>query len=884
MIKKLKEVVLNPIGFAIALIFLIVSFLTTEDTISFKYDSDVCSGDVATLYYDYGDDFSESQSSYVAIDGNTVIFSLKNYKKIKQLRFVPFQKSGKTVQLVSCEIKTGIFKVKDLTTEQLIDDLTDSFRPYYRNEMISLERMDDGSDYLDFAGTLLRSEKYDYLRLMESFRKAFGHIVLILGGILVYWGGYHKKIEEKYLKKYTYGILGAGFLAEYLIAVNLPWWFSIIGFLILLWGIGKLGIFWKCGKAACINLFFLILYMSVSAKIVIYGGIFFAGYLLQQFLILLLFIGMLNKETEQEGQVYRNINVTQYTSLYILVVVIYIAFSIMKNALINNNYHIIDALCNSITQTALINILWMFLFASFLYFSLGNGITKVCLGIFSIILFLGNYIKITYHDTFLTPMDFWQIGDMLRISQSVVGKKPLVIGIIVSIAIVVLVIKFRHWIGLYLKPHTMIIPAACVLFSVTLFTSDLLKNRYLNDYNIGYKWYVSEYVGEETSGTYLYNMFNFAHIGDNAVKKPVEYTKVYADNLKQEFEASVEDKVSDIKPNIICIMAESFFDIENIHSLTFNQEIEPTVHTNMKSTLISPRFGGYTAAVEYEALTGHSLYFYKEGTMPYTTYYTGHTVNSVASELKKSGYETLAFHPNTGAFYAREEAYDKMDFDKMYTISDLNPSEDELTVAGYYRDIPFAQKVIDIVDSADDPVFLFGVSIAAHYTSEDHYRYTDITVDGENLTDEEKHVIEQTAAAYQESDEMVRMLMEYVDSCERPTILYIFGDHLPPLNMYDKLNYIDDPVNKYGTVLLGYSNFKDIEFPEYMTPNQLGPQILIDAEVKHSNYWDYIYSLREKYPVIQKEFISGEDAENLEKYRFIQYDLMFGKKWLLESE
>ena len=42
MIKKLKEVVLNPTGFAIALIFLIVSFLTTEDTISFKYDSFKC--------------------------------------------------------------------------------------------------------------------------------------------------------------------------------------------------------------------------------------------------------------------------------------------------------------------------------------------------------------------------------------------------------------------------------------------------------------------------------------------------------------------------------------------------------------------------------------------------------------------------------------------------------------------------------------------------------------------------------------------------------------------------------------------------------------------------------------------------------------------------
>ena len=85
-------------------------------------------------------------------------------------------------------------------------------------------------------------------------------------------------------------------------------------------------------------------------------------------------------------------------------------------------------------------------------------------------------------------------------------------------------------------------------------------------------------------------------------------------------------------------------------------------------------------------------------------------------------------------------------------------------------------------------------------------------------------------------------------------------------------------------MLLGYSNFKDIEFPEYMTPNQLGPQMLLDAEVKHSGYWDYIYSLRKKYPVIQKEFISDNDSENLEKYRFIQYDLMFGKKWLLEHE
>lgn len=886
MINKLKKLIVNPIWIMVVFGFLIMSFATTGTTILFEYDSDAFSNDVATLYCDYGEGFSESQSNYSVINGNTVTFPLKDYKRIKQLRFVPFQESGIKVQLISCEIRTGIFKIKDLSTGQLINCLTEPFKQDYKNGRLSLEKIDDGMNYyLDFSKTLLESEKYGYLKIMESLRKAFSYIVLILGGMLVYWKGYNNQIEEKYLK-ITYWILGAGVFAEYLIAVNLPWWIAVIGFWVLLWGLGKQGFFWKCGKISYINLLFLILYTSVTAKTVIQRGILFEGYLIQQFLILLLLIGILNQGTDQEVQGYRNINlnVTQYTFLYAEIVAIYVSFSIMKNVLLNNNYYIGDALCSGITQIALINISWMFFFASLLYFLLGNGITKLFLGLFWIILFGGNYIKITYHDTFLTPMDFWQIRDMLRISQSVIGEAPLFVGMIVILLAIILIIKFRHRIGAFLRPHISAMPAVCIFFIVFFFTTDLLKDRYFADYNIGYKWYVTEYVGEDTSGTYLYNMFNVAHVSDTSIKKPTPYTEEYANHLKQEFETSAEYKVSDIKPNIICIMAESLFDIENIHSLTFNQEIEPTIHKNMKSTLISPRFGGYTAAVEYEALTGHSLYFYKEGTMPYTTYYTGRAVNSVASELKKSGYETLAFHPNTGSFYARQAAYNKMDFDKMYTISDLIPSKDELTVAGYYRDIPFAQKVIDIVDAAEDPVFLFGVSIAAHYTNEDHYPYTDITVDGNGLTDEEKHVIEQTAAAYQESDEMVRMLMEYVDNCEKPTMLYIFGDHLPPLNMYDKLSYIDDPVNKYGTVLLGYSNFKDIEFPEYMTPNQLGPQMLLDAEVKHSGYWDYIYSLRKRYPVIQKEFISDNDSENLEKYRFIQYDLMFGKKWLLERE
>ena len=68
-----------------------------------------------------------------------------------------------------------------------------------------------------------------------------------------------------------------------------------------------------------------------------------------------------------------------------------------------------------------------------------------------------------------------------------------------------------------------------------------------------------------------------------------------------------------------------------------------------------------------------------------------------------------------------------------------------------------------------------------------------------------------------------------------------------------------------------------------MTPNQIAPQILRDAEIEYSSYFDYIYSLREKYPVIQKEFGIDPQQEEIKTYELIQYDLLFGEKYLLEA-
>ena len=70
---------------------------------------------------------------------------------------------------------------------------------------------------------------------------------------------------------------------------------------------------------------------------------------------------------------------------------------------------------------------------------------------------------------------------------------------------------------------------------------------------------------------------------------------------------------------------------------------------------------------------------------------------------------------------------------------------------------------------------------------------------------------------------------------------------------------------------------------EYITPNQLSVQMLYEAGIEHDSYFDYIYSLRKDFPVITKEFFNYDDYEKIKDYNLLEYDLTYGKKYILEE-
>lgn len=112
-----------------------------------------------------------------------------------------------------------------------------------------------------------------------------------------------------------------------------------------------------------------------------------------------------------------------------------------------------------------------------------------------------------------------------------------------------------------------------------------------------------------------------------------------------------------------------------------------------------------------------------------------------------------------------------------------------------------------------------------------------------------------------------------------------YGDHLPPVEEFEDLGLVNEKYGKYSTSLVMYSNYKSISTgTEYITPNQLAAQIMVDSGIEHSSYYDYIYFIRDSYPVLHKEFVQVEGNPELDDYYFLPYDLLAGKKYLFEKE
>lgn len=271
---------------------------------------------------------------------------------------------------------------------------------------------------------------------------------------------------------------------------------------------------------------------------------------------------------------------------------------------------------------------------------------------------------------------------------------------------------------------------------------------------------------------------------DRGVNRPEEYTQAAADSLVQTLEEGAKTEEPAVKPDIIVVQLESFFDVGYVKGLTVAENPVP-VYTALKEQysngfLTVPSFGAGTANTEFEVLSGISLDLFGIGEYPYkTVLYDENACESMPVNLRALGYKSHAIHNNTGTFYRRNTVYGSLGFDTFTPIECMgNVSYNQLE---WCLDAPLTDEILRALDSTEEQDFVFTVTVQTHG------KY-DLGADPlltESLGVEwPGHESEVDSMAYfisqlRETDAFVGELVKALEERGKPAVLVLYGDHLP---------------------------------------------------------------------------------------------------------
>lgn len=502
----------------------------------------------------------------------------------------------------------------------------------------------------------------------------------------------------------------------------------------------------------------------------------------------------------------------------------------------------------------------------------------------------------------LYPTDFLYARQIVELMPLLVRERPMAgvgiaVGLVVGISL--FVFAWRHWrrrvpaLSFWARISRLAIAIPALAFFVSImdyatfsWTRDRLQI-------IPMMWDQKE--------NYASNGFAIAfalNVPMAKVNAPHGYSEKAIDAISRpEVAAAV---LPEEKPDVIIVMSESFWDPTRLPGVKITPDPIPSVRKEQSGHVFSPEFGGMTANVEFEALTGFSNAFLPAGSIPYQQYVRA-PVPSLATFFRSEGYETKAIHPFGGWFWNRAPVYKAFGFDQFMSEENMPALEKRGPLVS---DAALTEEIIREADAAEHPFFYFAVSLQSHGPYEPN-RYTDTTHKVDAATSPwARDSILTYAEGASDADRGLQRLMDWASKRKRPTVIAFFGDHLPPLGpVYVETGFMKEPVAKrkapinemlvqHETPLVVWSNrtgaARDIGS---ISPAFLPLHVLETAGISHPYYTGFLGDVRERFRVVDRNMLmptAGESVfdwsrqkeidPSIRDFRWLQYDMMFGKR------
>lgn len=534
---------------------------------------------------------------------------------------------------------------------------------------------------------------------------------------------------------------------------------------------------------------------------------------------------------------------------------------------------------------------YVFIFAVYLFIYIVTNKIRSTVIIGSIIFYL---IGLTYYYILLfrglavVPTDFYSIGTAISVTK---GYK-FEINLVILISIFLLFLIFTACKDLNYKFKISRREKSLTTLLITSVTVIIINgNNFCGTVNLWKQEDAYKYNGVVVN--FLMNMKYLK------IEKPENYSLEKVKNIASKLNLNPKEELQGkVNPNIIVIMNETFSDLGNVGHLNINEDYMPFIHNlkndTIKGNLFVSSYGGYTANTEWEFLSGNSMGFISSMSVPYQQYIHEPT-NSLATTLKSIGYSSTAIHPYYKEGWNRNKVYPLLGFEDFITIDDFK--EPEILRGRYISDAEDFKKVIETYEKKkeDGKVFIFNTTIQNHggYLTDNS-----IFEDKINLTDHYYEDVNEYLSLIKKSDEAFEDLLKYFSNEEKPTIIVMFGDHLPNLNnafyedIYGKsLNdlTLEEIQRRYTVPFIIWANY-DIQekYLDKISTNYLSTVLLETANLPLTKYNEFLKNTYMEIPVVNANgcidvqgnyhtFEELRDNELINNYRNIQYNNMFDK-------
>ena len=568
------------------------------------------------------------------------------------------------------------------------------------------------------------------------------------------------------------------------------------------------------------------------------------------------------------------------------------------------------------------NIFLFELAAWLLFFVIGRAKAALRLELFVTLIYgLANTYVVEFRTNPIVPWDLFSI----RTAASVAGnydlmpdrRMVLISSLIILLMVALKFVKLRMP-ALLLKNEnfdrkenakrlTMRLAPAGLVVAILVSFAGKLQDEKFQTRNYLYPFLFTPVYMTDVNGMVVTFVMNLAYM---SIDQPDGYDREEVEALLAAYEmagsgnaengsnvGNAGDSAGSELPNIIVIMNEAFSDMASVADFTTSEDYMPFIHSlqqgvedTVTGNLQVSICGGNTANSEFEFLTGNSMAFLPQGSIPYQQYLI-HEIPAIPSHLKEWGYYTVAAHPYNATGWDRDTIYPLLGFDRSIFINQYDRSD---KLRSYISDAACVDKIIEVYEEkeAGTPLFMFNVTMQNHGGYADKYTNfaPDITVDGlSNLA------IEQYLSLLKVSDAEFERLVTYFSNVEEDTVIVFFGDHQPndavagPLVKLNGKNVKtftnEELLTRYEVPYVIWANYDIEEGAEIDSSlNYLGVKTLEVAGVKTYAYQNFLQDLEEEYPVIssmQVQKASGEishadvEEEGLRLYQSIQYYYMF---------